>query len=150
MGVQPALLQLIMSQLVNSVQLDFKISKKSCFPGSHSHNYCSPSQTIQKNPQRRDEMEGLVPWGSKLHVCRSNMNLTKLSGMAKSCCLRHSQFFFNIVGTEVTWLGGVKFVLVLPLPCLASSGTSKTIAVPLECLSLGFSGFGPVPYLCKQ
>lgn len=93
-------------------------------------------------------MEGLVPWGSKLHACTS---ITKLSGMAKSCCLRHSQFFFfNTVGTEVTWLGGVKFVLVLPVLCLASSGTSKTIPVPTESLSSGFSGFGPVPYLCKQ
>lgn len=27
--------------------------------------------------------------------------------MATSCCLRHSQFFFNTVGTEVTWLGSV-------------------------------------------
>lgn len=55
-------------------------------------------------------MEGLILWGSKLHVYRSHVNLTKLSGMAKSCYVRHSQFFFYIAwhrGDLAWWCGEV-------------------------------------------
>lgn len=41
-------------------------------------------------------MKGLVLWGSKLHVYRAHKNLTKPFGMAKSCYVRHSQFFLYI------------------------------------------------------
>lgn len=57
--------------------------------------------------------------------------------------VRYSQFFKIYFGIEVTWLGGVeKFVLVLPVLHLAASGTLEPISVPMESLSIGFSGFG--------